>query len=416
MSRGYVVLAGRHAVEPGSSDWLGARWLRRCIQDAATTACSGQPAGASQAATLLYLSTALNGPKANIPRHRWAGGQLRQASATFGSMDTMGSQHRAGSISTTITAGNAQGMATVSLQLGGRTVQMTGDPADAYFGSVEKIAIAETPLARWADANLPQDAVMFDLGGNIGVTALLLTGLRPQGHIHVFEALPANAAFLRQNLALNGVTNCTVVEAAVGDEPGLVQLNGTGAVAQVGTAAEPGEHGVPVVTLDGYAERVGLTRLDFIKMDIEGYEPAALKGGTELIARHRPPILMEFNAWCLTHAHGFNHIAFGHALWAAFDVFQIGPDGIAVPAGNYDVSTFLHDTMVLHGAVDDVLLRPRVGGSVPRRGAASWGAVWGHNPADQVRIDQLELELDAMRRSTSWRLTRPLRAIKHALG
>ena len=307
-------------------------------------------------------------------------------------------------------------MATVSLQLGGRTVQMTGDPGDAYFGSVEKIAIAEAPLARWADANLPQDAVMFDIGGNIGVTALLLTGLRPQGHLHVFEALPANAAFLRQNLALNGVTNCTVVEAAVGDEPGRVHLNGTGSAAQVGAPAGPGKDGVPVVTLDGYAEGAGLTRLDFIKMDIEGYEPAALEGGAELIARHQPPILMEFNAWCLAYAHGFNPIAFGHALWAAFDVAQIGPDGISVPAGNGNVATFLHDTMVLHGAVDDVLLRPRVGVSVPRRAAAIWGAAWGHNPADHARINQLEQELDAMRRSTSWRLTRPLRAIKHALG
>lgn len=303
-------------------------------------------------------------------------------------------------------------MPTVSLQLGGRTVQMTGDPGDAYFSSVERVAAAEAPLARWADANLPQDAVMFDVGGNIGVTALLLTSLRPRGQLHVFEALPANAVFLRQNLALNGVTNCTVVEAAVGDEPGRVYLNGTRSAAQVGAAAGSGTAGVPVVTLDGYAQGAGLTRLDFIKMDIEGYEPAALAGTAELIARHRPPILMEFNAWCLAYAHGFNPIAFGHALWAAFEVAQIRPDGVPVPAGNGSADTFLHDTMVFHGAVDDVLLRPRAGVAVPRRTAATWG----HNPADQARIRQMEQELDAMRRSTSWRLTRPLRAIKHALG
>lgn len=303
-------------------------------------------------------------------------------------------------------------MQTVSLQLGGRIVQMTGDPGDVYFSSVEKVAGAEAPLARWADANLPRDAVMFDVGGNIGVTALLLTGLRPQGHVHVFEALPANATFLRQNLTLNGITNCTVVEAAVGDKPGRVHLKGTGSATQVASTAKSGTDGVAVVTLDGYAQDAGLTRLDFIKMDIEGYEPAALAGAAELIARHRPPILMEFNAWCLAYAHGFNPIAFGHALWAAFEVAQIGPDGVSVPAGNGSADTFLHDTMVLHGAVDDVLLRPRAGVAVPRRTAATWG----YDPADQARIREMEQELDAMRRSTSWRLTRPLRAMKRALG
>lgn len=298
-------------------------------------------------------------------------------------------------------------MEIISFNLGGRTVRMTGNPNDAYFNSVDKIAAAEAPLAHWADSNLPADAVMFDVGGNIGVTALLLTGLRPQGHLTVFEALPANVNFLRQNLALNNIANCTIVEAAVGDQAGRVNLTGEGATAQVGTLTASAEEGVPVIKLDDYARSVGLTRLDFMKMDIEGYEPAALAGAAELIARHQTPILMEFNTWCLAHAHDFNPIKFCHALWVAFEVDQIKPDGTAVPAGNGDANRFLHDTMVLHGAVDDILLRPRLGVPVPNLKAAI-----ACDPADEARIVSLERELDAIKESTSWRLTQPIRTLK----
>lgn len=297
-----------------------------------------------------------------------------------------------------------------TLRLGGRTVEMTGDLDDPYFASVEAIAAGEGPLAAWADANLPSDAVIFDVGGNIGVTALLLAGLRPQGHVHVFEALPRNAAYLQRNMELNDVRNCTVVPAAVGDVPGKVTLDGSGSAAQVvsGIMPEARADGVLAVTLDGYARQQGITRLNFIKVDVEGYEPAVLEGAAGLIEQHRPPVLMEFNSWCLAYAHGFNPFAFAHALWAAFEAYQLGPDGTIVPAGGGDVVTFLHDNMVRHGAVDDLLLRLRAGEQVPKRAASTWA----YDEVERARARQLEQELEAMRQSTSWRLTAPLRALK----
>ena len=46
------------------------------------------------------------------------------------------------------------------------------------------------------------------------------------------------------------------------------------------------------VSLDDLVDRRGLRRVDFVKMDIEGAEPAALAGGAETIARHRPRLAL----------------------------------------------------------------------------------------------------------------------------
>jgi hypothetical protein len=53
---------------------------------------------------------------------------------------------------------------------------------------------------------------------------------------------------------------------------------------------------VDVQTLDGLCERAGLTRLDFIKIDVEGAELHVLEGGERSIAAFRPAILVEIEA------------------------------------------------------------------------------------------------------------------------
>ena len=50
-------------------------------------------------------------------------------------------------------------------------------------------------------------------------------------------------------------------------------------------------HGsVDTVTIDETVARLGLQRVDFVKMDIEGAELDSLKGGEQTIRRHRPKL------------------------------------------------------------------------------------------------------------------------------
>jgi hypothetical protein len=57
-----------------------------------------------------------------------------------------------------------------------------------------------------------------------------------------------------------------------------------------------GRHAQSIVLDDHLSD---LPRLDLIKLDIEGHEPAALRGLTRLVTRHTPTLLLEFNPGCL---------------------------------------------------------------------------------------------------------------------
>ena len=55
-----------------------------------------------------------------------------------------------------------------------------------------------------------------------------------------------------------------------------------------------GTEGSRAATLDQTAKTIGLQRLDFIKLDVDGHEPEVLCGGLDTIRRFRPRILMEW--------------------------------------------------------------------------------------------------------------------------
>jgi FkbM family methyltransferase len=67
----------------------------------------------------------------------------------------------------------------------------------------------------------------------------------------------------------------------------------------LGSNAEFAQHisfPVTVDTLDGLSARVGLTRLDFVKVDVEGGELQVLRGGEKVIESFRPAMLLEIEA------------------------------------------------------------------------------------------------------------------------
>lgn len=295
------------------------------------------------------------------------------------------------------------------IALGDRSLTICGDSDDPYFAAADAIMTAQAPLEAWGRRHLPPDAVVIDAGGNIGLTTLMLSGLVPDGQVHVFEPLPANARYLRRNIERNGIRNCVVNAVALGSVAGVVAMQGTGSSSHVAANADAA---IPITTLDDYARAAKLTRIDFIKMDVEGFEPAALAGGAESLARFQPPIFMEFNSWCLGYVQGYDARSFAHWLWDTFEVTSMNQDGTETAAGGGDISRFLHDNLVLHGTVDDVLLRVRDATALRRfTGAPDPTSSYGH----LLEARRLQALLDAMQRSTSWKITAPMRSLGRAL-
>lgn len=190
------------------------------------------------------------------------------------------------------------------------------DTRDSGFGSnILLDGFWEMWLTQFMARFVKPGMVVADVGANYGYFSVLLADLvGPAGHLYAVEPNPAAAASLRRSLALNGFYhNTTVVEAAAGaadggelrllvppEEPKNALLIGPDEVfpASVGTV-----HSVPCRSLDSIT--AGHDRLDFMKIDAEGAEEQIYRGMAGLLDKHRPAIVLEFNAARYADARGF---------------------------------------------------------------------------------------------------------------
>lgn len=142
--------------------------------------------------------------------------------------------------------------------------------------------------------------VFWDVGANLGYFTLLAAArLRGSGQAVAFE--PGKSAYerLTENISLNPFMNILTYHVAVSDREGEAVLYSTPGLAD-GRAnlyqpgdGQTGSEKVRTVTLDGWRRRQGLAPPDFIKLDVEGAELAALIGAREIIASSSPLLLVE---------------------------------------------------------------------------------------------------------------------------
>ena len=140
-----------------------------------------------------------------------------------------------------------------------------------------------------------KDKQAVDIGANKGVYTYLLAELVP--FVHAFEPNPKMFSILSRGLP----ENAKAYDTALSDESGSGELlvprsERTRAYSNQGASLSrqkvSGEHGIVKVetrTLDSYA----LENIGFIKIDVEGYEHAVLKGAKETLAHCRPTLLIE---------------------------------------------------------------------------------------------------------------------------
>lgn len=248
------------------------------------------------------------------------------------------------------------------MTIDGRKLLFEGDPADAYFQGLEAFHANSPEFEGYLAQHVGPDSVCIDVGANIGLTTLLMAHYCSAGHVYAFEASPRNAGYLRRNLALNGMANCTVIETAVGARTGRIQFRecvyAAGShVVSAQTVHAGGHISAQVTTLDAmFPVGVPRPRIRLIKVDVEGFEPAVLSGAADLLAHDRSTVFMEFNAWCLQRFHGFNPFVFAHALASRFEMKTVEKDGATRPVSVADVDGFLYRNIMQKGCVDDIVL------------------------------------------------------------
>lgn len=142
-------------------------------------------------------------------------------------------------------------------------------------------------------------SVAVDVGANVGIFALTLAqAVGAHGRVFALEPLAYNHRRLVENIERNRYRHVEALLAAAGAEPGFVEIQSAGDPAYVSVkghtvGATGGANRVPVRTLDETWEAAGRPAVSFVKIDVEGAEPAVIAGAGEMIANCRPHLLVE---------------------------------------------------------------------------------------------------------------------------
>jgi FkbM family methyltransferase len=149
----------------------------------------------------------------------------------------------------------------------------------------------ECEKQRQIAAELKPGSVFYDVGANAGLYSLLAARIANAGKAYAFEPVPRNIWYLRRHLELNHIHNVDVLELAISDQAGTALFH-EGENRFMGHLAQEGKLRVRTATLDSLVFEERLLPPNFIKMDIEGAELLALRGGSQTFQRCRPALFL----------------------------------------------------------------------------------------------------------------------------
>jgi len=131
---------------------------------------------------------------------------------------------------------------------------------------------------------------VFDVGANIGyLTYFFCRCVEPGGIVFSFEPDAANFGELVENVKRNNITSCYPLQLAVGFASGTVCfVPGLNGHIDEGTGLA---HNCRLISLDSFLEQRSLSRVDLVKIDVEGWELDVLEGMRGILTGPNKPIL-----------------------------------------------------------------------------------------------------------------------------
>jgi FkbM family methyltransferase len=163
----------------------------------------------------------------------------------------------------------------------------------------------EEDTCRFIQTIVPQDAVCYDIGANLGYHTLIMAKSAKQGQVYAFEPIPQVCEILEKNLKINDIKNVIIVQKVISRQNGIVTLGRDIEIDQAAFrfATEVNEYlaremiKCEAVTLDKFVCEGNLPP-SFIKIDVEGAEVDVLLGGLNILRNLKPILLCE--------THGYN--------------------------------------------------------------------------------------------------------------
>jgi FkbM family methyltransferase len=153
----------------------------------------------------------------------------------------------------------------------------------------------------------------IDIGANVGMWSWPMSRLFTR--VSAFEPLEFHRECFVKNAPSNDRCEVKLYDCGLGSKSDLMGMD-FNALESGGAHLKPlaevtgGEEPVRIATLDSFP----LTEVDFIKIDVEGFEVDVLRGGEQTIRRWKPTIVVEQKPG--------NGVRFGHGETEAVDILR----------------------------------------------------------------------------------------------
>jgi FkbM family methyltransferase len=146
---------------------------------------------------------------------------------------------------------------------------------------------------------ISDSSVCFDVGANIGYYSLLFASLNRSGSVHSFEPVPLNYHLLSINALLNGFSNLHANLCAIAEKEGNAELtistdSAYSSLMHAGRKPVASKIRATLTTIDAYCSNHDISRIDVLKVDVEGAEGNVLSGARQILQdpQRRPRTVM----------------------------------------------------------------------------------------------------------------------------
>lgn len=138
----------------------------------------------------------------------------------------------------------------------------------------------EPEFSSIASKFLAKGGIFFDVGANTGSLSFGLMAYLDSKNVeyHLFEANPKLCQLLDHSKKLNSDQRIWINNFCVTEKPGFSKLNIHKNNSAISFVSEQGQQEITNLVLDDYIAEKSIEKIEFLKIDIEGHEPLAIKG------------------------------------------------------------------------------------------------------------------------------------------
>jgi FkbM family methyltransferase len=144
-----------------------------------------------------------------------------------------------------------------------------------------------------------KNMIVLDIGANMGAHCLNMAKLvGKKGKVIAFEPMKPVFEKLQKNLDLNKFENVKLEQIALAEKNEIKKIYFNHSYTSKKTKSKKTEQ-IKLMTLDTYFNKNKIEKVDFIKLDVDGYEYKILKGAKKTLKKFKPIIIMELGKYTL---------------------------------------------------------------------------------------------------------------------